>query len=54
MIVINFNHFENGNNKKNHQKIKIEANTSSNGSSTLSQLDGFEKQLKERELRVQQ
>ncbi|RIA80761.1 hypothetical protein C1645_838119 [Glomus cerebriforme] len=41
-------------NKKNHQKIKIKANTSSDGSSTLSWLDGFEKQLEERELRVQQ
>ena len=41
-------------NKKNRQKIKIEANTSSDGSSTLSRLDGFEKQLEERELRVQQ
>jgi hypothetical protein len=41
-------------NKKNRQKIKIEANTTSNGSSTLSWLDGFEKQLEERELRVQQ
>ena len=40
-------------NKKNRQKIKIEANTSSDGS-TLSRLDGFEKQLEERELRVQQ
>ena len=39
---------------KNRQKIKIEANTSSDGSSTLSRLDGFEKQLEERELRVQQ
>ena len=41
-------------NKKNRQKIKIEANTSSDSSSTLSRLDGFEKQLEERELRVQQ
>ena len=41
-------------NKKNRQKIKIEANTTSDGSSTLSRLDGFEKQLEERELRVQQ
>ncbi|PKK65149.1 hypothetical protein RhiirC2_853818 [Rhizophagus irregularis] len=41
-------------NKKNNQKIKIEANTSSDGSSTLSRLDGFEKQLEERELCVQQ
>ncbi|CAI2196457.1 233_t:CDS:2, partial [Funneliformis geosporum] len=39
-------------NIKNRQKIKIEANTSSDGSSTLSQLDGFEKQLEKRELRV--
>ena len=41
-------------NKKNRQKLKIEANTTSDGSSTLSRLDGFEKQLEERELRVQQ
>ncbi|PKK58413.1 hypothetical protein RhiirC2_796349 [Rhizophagus irregularis] len=41
-------------NKKNRQKIKIEANTTSDGSSILSRLDGFEKQLEERELRVQQ
>src|SRR6266496_6313000 len=41
-------------NKKNRQKIKIEANTSSDGSSILSRLDRFEKQLEERELRVQQ
>ncbi|PKY43500.1 hypothetical protein RhiirA4_457495 [Rhizophagus irregularis] len=41
-------------NKKNRQKIKIEANTTTDGSSTLSRLDGFEKQLEERELRVQQ
>src|ERR1044071_372508 len=41
-------------NKKNRQKIKIEANVISEGSSTLSRLDGFEKQLEERELRVQQ
>ncbi|GBC44618.2 hypothetical protein GLOIN_2v1874483 [Rhizophagus irregularis DAOM 181602=DAOM 197198] len=41
-------------NKKNRQKIKIEANTSSDGSSTLSRLDGFEKQLEEHELCVQQ
>jgi hypothetical protein len=39
---------------KNRQKIKIEANTTSDGSSTLSWLDGFEKQLEERELCVQQ
>ncbi|GBB85468.1 hypothetical protein RclHR1_00120022 [Rhizophagus clarus] len=30
-------------NKKNHQKIKIEVNTSSDGFSTLIQLDRFEK-----------
>uniref|UniRef100_U9SNP0 Uncharacterized protein n=1 Tax=Rhizophagus irregularis (strain DAOM 181602 / DAOM 197198 / MUCL 43194) TaxID=747089 RepID=U9SNP0_RHIID len=36
-------------NKKNCQKIKIEANTFSDGSSTLSWLDGFEKQLEEHE-----
>src|SRR5437762_10001832 len=36
-------------NKKNRQKIKIEANVISEGSSTLSWLDGFEKQLEERE-----
>jgi hypothetical protein len=41
-------------NKKNRQKIKIEANTTSDGSGTLSRLDGFEKQLEERELHVQQ
>ena len=41
-------------NKKNRQKIKIEANTTSDGSSTFSRLDGFEKQLEECELRVQQ
>ncbi|CAB4426466.1 unnamed protein product [Rhizophagus irregularis] len=41
-------------NKKNCQKIKIEANTTSDGTSTFSRLDGFEKQLEERELRVQQ
>src|SRR5438874_10209295 len=39
---------------KNRQKIKIEANTSSDSSSTLSRLNGFEKQLEEREFRVQQ
>ena len=41
-------------NKKNCQKIKIEVNTTSDGSSTLSQLDGFKKQLEERELHLQQ
>ncbi|CAI2196283.1 17395_t:CDS:2, partial [Funneliformis geosporum] len=40
-------------NKKNRQKIKIEANTSSDGSSTLSCLDGFEKQLEKHELHRQ-
>jgi chromosome segregation ATPase len=41
-------------NKKNRQKIKIEANVIPEGSVTLSRLDGFEKQLEERELRIQQ
>src|SRR3989337_3852193 len=41
-------------NKKNRQKIKIEANVIPEGSATLSRLDGYEKQLEERELRVQQ
>src|SRR6202008_1231943 len=41
-------------NKKNRQKIKIEANVIPEGSSTLSRLDGFEKQLEEREHRLQQ
>ncbi|RIA82542.1 hypothetical protein C1645_835194 [Glomus cerebriforme] len=41
-------------NKKNRQKIKIEANTTSDGSNILFQLDGFEKQLEEHELHVQQ
>ncbi|RIA93133.1 hypothetical protein C1645_819761 [Glomus cerebriforme] len=36
------------------QKIKFEANTSSDGSSTLSRLDGFEKQLEEREALLKQ
>ncbi len=40
-------------NKKNRQKIKIEANTTSNGFSTLSRLDGFEKQLEKYELHSQ-
>src|ERR1700716_3958346 len=39
-------------NKKNRQKIKIEVNVIPEGSSTLFWLDGFEKQLEERELRV--
>ncbi|PKK55709.1 hypothetical protein RhiirC2_801701 [Rhizophagus irregularis] len=39
-------------NKKNCQKIKIEANTFSDSFSTLSWLDGFEKQLEERELHM--
>ena len=39
---------------KNRQKIKIEANVISEGSATLLRLDGFEKQLEERELRIQQ
>ena len=41
-------------NKKNRQKIKIEANTTSDGSSTLSRLDGFERQLEEREVLLRQ
>src|SRR5436190_24297963 len=40
-------------NKKNRQKIKIEANVIPEGSSTLSRLDGFEKQL-EREALLKQ
>ena len=39
---------------KNRQKIKIEANTTSDGSSTFSRLDGFEKQLEEREALLKQ
>ncbi|CAB5338588.1 unnamed protein product [Rhizophagus irregularis] len=35
-------------------KIKIEANTASDGSSTLSRLDGFEKRLEEREALLKQ
>src|SRR5215216_123686 len=35
--------------KRGRQKIKIKANTTSDGSSILSRLDGFEKQLEERE-----
>src|SRR5215216_3292423 len=40
--------------KKNRQKIKIEANTASDGSSILSRLDGFEKQLKEHKALLKQ
>ncbi|GBC00133.1 hypothetical protein RclHR1_37500001 [Rhizophagus clarus] len=40
-------------NKKNCQKLKIKVNTTSDSSSTLSWLDGFEKQLEEREFHVQ-
>src|SRR5207249_3610949 len=40
--------------KKDRQKIKIEANTASDGSNTLSRLDGFEKQLEEREASLKQ
>ena len=40
--------------KKNRQKIKIEANVIPEGSSTLSRLDGFEKQLEEHEALVRQ
>ncbi|PKC51819.1 hypothetical protein RhiirA1_482920 [Rhizophagus irregularis] len=42
------------NKSKNHQKIKIEANTTSDGSSTFSRLDGFEKQLEKREALLRQ
>src|SRR5215469_9956123 len=35
--------------KRNRQKIKIEANTTSDGPNALSRLDGFERQLEERE-----
>ena len=41
-------------NKKNRQKIKIEANVIPEGSSTLSRLNGFEKQLEEREALLKQ
>src|SRR3954453_15807879 len=41
-------------NKKNRQKIKIEANVIPEGSSTLSRLDGFEKQLEKREALIRQ
>jgi len=41
-------------NKKNRQKIKIEANVIPEGSSTLSRLDGFEKQLEDREALLRQ
>ena len=39
---------------KNRQKIKIEANTSTDGTITFSRLDGFEKQLEEREALLKQ
>ncbi|CAB5386308.1 unnamed protein product [Rhizophagus irregularis] len=39
---------------KNCQKIKIEVNTTSDGSSTFSRLDGFEKQLEKREALLRQ
>src|SRR5215216_3083087 len=39
---------------KYRQKIKIEANTSTDGSNTFSRLDGFEKQLEEREALLRQ
>src|SRR3954471_997292 len=41
-------------NKKNRQKIKIEANVIPEGSATFSRLDGFEKQLEEREALLRQ
>ena len=40
--------------KKDRQKIKIEANVIPEGSTTFSRLDGFEKQLEERERSIQQ
>src|SRR5207248_10212743 len=40
--------------KKDRQKLKIEANTASDGSSTLTRLDSFEKQLEEREALLRQ
>ncbi|CAI2186121.1 290_t:CDS:2, partial [Funneliformis geosporum] len=39
---------------KNRQKIKIEANTTSNSSNTFSRLDGLEKQLEKREALLRQ
>ena len=39
---------------KNRQKIKIEANTSTNGTITFSRLDGFEKHLEERDALLRQ
>src|SRR3954463_98114 len=39
---------------KNRQKIKIEANVIPEGSATFSRLDGFEKQLEEREALIRQ
>src|SRR3954449_7363649 len=39
---------------KNRQKIKIEANVTPEGSANFSRLDGFEKQLEERETLVRQ
>ena len=40
--------------KKDHEKLKIEANTASDGSSTLTRLDSFEKQLEEYEALLRQ
>src|SRR3990170_2159636 len=40
--------------KKDRQKIKIEANVIPEGSATFSRLDGFEKQLEEREALIRQ
>src|SRR5947207_2344642 len=40
--------------KKDCQKLKIEANTASDGSSTLTRLDSFEKQLEEHEALLRQ
>ena len=41
-------------NKKDRQKLKIEANTASDGSSTLPRLDSYEKRLEEREALLRQ
>ena len=40
--------------KKDRQKIKIEANITSDGSNALSWLDGFEKQLEKRKTLLKQ
>jgi hypothetical protein len=40
--------------KKDRQRLKVDANTTSDGSNALSRLDGFEKQLEERETLLRQ